>query len=164
MTPVTVNTGVGLAGDRSGASSDGLEQSTIEACKGILDAIAADRLPLSNRVIWLSVIISGEGREPLEPSQFNWERRSPGRSPRLGFSRIWVRQSGHIAIEVLRQDWILIFYNWKYTRGRNGFDVSANTHPVMQAERESTLVNPGSPNVTANNIVPFARKAAVVAA
>jgi len=42
--------------------------------------------------------------------------------------------------------------------------VLANAHPMMQAERESTLVNPGSSKVTANNIVPFARKAAVVAA
>jgi len=39
------------------------------------------------------------------------------------------------------------------------------SRPVMQVESESTLVNSGSTSkVTANNIVPFARKAAPVAA
>lgn len=49
-------------------------------------------------------------------------------------------------------------------RGRNGFDRLAKASTVMQVESGSPLANQRSKqNVTANNIVPFARKAAAVA-
>jgi len=53
----------------------------------------------------------------------------------------------------------------KYLQSRGWFRQGKESYRVMQAESESTLVNQDSnKNVTANNIVPFARKAATVAA
>lgn len=55
-------------------------------------------------------------------------------------------------------------YTKYIARGRNGFDRLAKASTVMQVESGSPLANQRSKqNVTANNIVPFARKAAAVA-
>ena len=53
-----------------------------------------------------------------------------------------------------------------YSLGKEaGFRQVGESYPVIQAESESSLDNTGlKQKVTANNIVPFARKAAPVAA
>jgi hypothetical protein len=48
--------------------------------------------------------------------------------------------------------------------GLSRFRQVGERYIVMQVESESTLVNQGSKQIDANNIVPFARKAAPVAA
>jgi hypothetical protein len=48
--------------------------------------------------------------------------------------------------------------------GLSRFRQVGERYAVMQVKSESTLVNQGSKQIDANNIVPFARKAAPVAA